>query len=564
MLTKILHGLHNLHLAEMAARYLLQRERIQTWLALRARRHVFEIIVGLGGLATLVLLLQVTFQAVFGSHHAGVSDSILKWRLSSPPPSERIIIIDIDEKSLAALAPQYGRWPWPRNVLADGLERLHELGAQSVLFNVLTSDPDKTNSDADLALEVTADLMPAVAFPLIRLNPQNDSLSAFPINAIPGVQLRRPETAESTVAVILPFMAPMQKRMGIANQRPDEDGIVRSYPLWWKEEQWAAPSIVAATLMQGGQEIRGIVGEQRLNWRNKQGRYRRISFSDLLTLAPTDRTVQGLRGAFVVVGVSAPGLGQTRATAVSALEDDNEILATALDDALHGTHLRMMPGWLSLLVGIVAIWVPLLLYLLQLAPTIMNKAFMGTQGVLGAITLVSVSYTVYVIDLSEAMTLMFGVFAVMRVVVTFGENWYRATPGYRPLAVSERSGLLVVCGFRASQISKKVLATWQHELERSLGYEHVIRVDRLFDEGTFLGDYLQDYECMILILSPEELLTADSLVASLGEKVHVVKTLIGSQWIGETHRFTAWVSLRILENCSAVMARSIDSDAVRP
>ncbi|MFL6651647.1 MAG: CHASE2 domain-containing protein, partial [Sulfurifustaceae bacterium] len=43
-------------------------------------------------------------------------DLIMKSRFRTPLPDPDIVLVDIDEASLAAMAPEYGRWPWPRSV----------------------------------------------------------------------------------------------------------------------------------------------------------------------------------------------------------------------------------------------------------------------------------------------------------------------------------------------------------------------------------------------------------------------------------------------------------------
>ena len=47
-------------------------------------------------------------------YDAGSLDFAMDWRLSSPEANHDIVIIDIDERSLAIMAEEYGRWPWPR------------------------------------------------------------------------------------------------------------------------------------------------------------------------------------------------------------------------------------------------------------------------------------------------------------------------------------------------------------------------------------------------------------------------------------------------------------------
>src|SRR5579863_3694692 len=52
-----------------------------------------------------------------------------------------VVIADIDEASLKEI----GQWPWPRTVVADLVDRLHDLGAVAVGFDVVFAEPDRTS-----------------------------------------------------------------------------------------------------------------------------------------------------------------------------------------------------------------------------------------------------------------------------------------------------------------------------------------------------------------------------------------------------------------------------------
>ena len=53
-------------------------------------------------------------------------------------PEDRVVIVDIDEKSLA----QQGRWTWPRATLAELTRRIvDEGGAQVLGFDVVFAEP---------------------------------------------------------------------------------------------------------------------------------------------------------------------------------------------------------------------------------------------------------------------------------------------------------------------------------------------------------------------------------------------------------------------------------------
>jgi len=51
---------------------------------------------------------------------------------------DRIVVLAIDERSLATI----GRWPWPRTVLADVVDRLSAAGARVIAVDVLLSEPE--------------------------------------------------------------------------------------------------------------------------------------------------------------------------------------------------------------------------------------------------------------------------------------------------------------------------------------------------------------------------------------------------------------------------------------
>ena len=57
---------------------------------------------------------------------------------------QTIIIIDIDEKSLAA----EGRWPWSRQKVATMVTNLADAGVAVVAFDVLFSEPERNPADS--------------------------------------------------------------------------------------------------------------------------------------------------------------------------------------------------------------------------------------------------------------------------------------------------------------------------------------------------------------------------------------------------------------------------------
>jgi CHASE2 domain-containing sensor protein/signal transduction histidine kinase len=66
--------------------------------------------------------------------------------LSFLPPADDIVIIDIDNKSIS----QLGRWPWPRKVHAELLDKLTQAQSKIVVFDVLFPELETGNYQSDL------------------------------------------------------------------------------------------------------------------------------------------------------------------------------------------------------------------------------------------------------------------------------------------------------------------------------------------------------------------------------------------------------------------------------
>src|SRR4051812_35078802 len=63
-------------------------------------------------------------------------------------PEGPVRVVDIDEASLAKM----GQWPWPRSELATLTDRLTQLGAAAIGYDVLFPEPDRMSPSALAAL----------------------------------------------------------------------------------------------------------------------------------------------------------------------------------------------------------------------------------------------------------------------------------------------------------------------------------------------------------------------------------------------------------------------------
>ena len=69
----------------------------------------------------VLLLADYSLQGMMGRGSEVIYDRLVKLRISSPAPDPRIVIIDIDERSLQEVGRDQGRWPWSNSVVAEAL-----------------------------------------------------------------------------------------------------------------------------------------------------------------------------------------------------------------------------------------------------------------------------------------------------------------------------------------------------------------------------------------------------------------------------------------------------------
>jgi adenylate cyclase len=107
-------------------------------------------------------------------------------------------VIAIDDESLAKL----GQWPWPRTVLAEIVNRLTEMGAGAVAFDILFPEPDRTSPEHVSAFWPQQETLHA----LLKQMPENDKVLAesiarskvalgFPVESIASSPLLPPAKA---------------------------------------------------------------------------------------------------------------------------------------------------------------------------------------------------------------------------------------------------------------------------------------------------------------------------------------------------------------------------------
>jgi adenylate cyclase len=284
-------------------------------------------------------------------------DSFARRQAASLAPDPEIVIVNIDERSLAAMQDSAGRFPWPRDVYADLLAGLEQQKPRAVVFDVMFFEPDRFRPQSDQAFVETAIQYDNLYFPLLRLDARDD------VNGVPAAQLapliglvRGPgANPEARIAVVPPLALPQKLwRTGSINYLPDGDGVGRRYYLRHAVGGWHLLSLPARVAVELGYPLPDA-DDLVLAWRGEAGKLPRVSFFDVyqdFNRAKRTRPADEFAGKIVVVGMSAPGLGDLRLTPLSATQPGSEILATAIENLKNGRWMRQAPPWWPAAAGI--------------------------------------------------------------------------------------------------------------------------------------------------------------------------------------------------------------------
>lgn len=402
------------------------RLAITHWSAVFARRFRNNFYLFLAVLLTVLIVLDASIFNVGTNMRQKAFDFMVRHRVVQPAPDPEIVIVDINEASLAALSHDYGRWPWPRQVMGEFLEQLETQKPKAVVFDILFSDADVYNPDSDAYFNEVIAATDNTFFPFLRLAPEQDHLSQVAPHMIPGVN-RVPTAASPSytppsknIAVVLPHFEAMLKpgRIGTHNIYPDRDGIVREYRLYDDAYGWRLPSLPLVV----GQSVGDKVPDQEnmlLNWRGGPFTYHYASFSDVyldMTAKMPKRPRNEFTGKIVIIGSTAPSLFDLKATAMAKVHPGVEILATAIDNVKNGDYLRFWRGTAPYLaMSLLLVWLTATAFYRDIDRDRFNSIFSSSQVALLAVSYVGINLTDTYVDLTGPVTWAVGYFSIAKV-----------------------------------------------------------------------------------------------------------------------------------------------------
>lgn len=274
-------------------------------------------------------------------------------RLRMPDqPSDAIVIVAIDERSLQAL----GRWPWRRALHAELLRRIDAQGPRCIGIDLLLSEPDLQHPQDDSALAAAVADSVCVVLPTAR-------------------QLRDPLPAGELLP--LPELAAGASAIGHVHLSTDDDGMARRVYMHegfagrlWPHFTLAleqAADAGAAGSARPSMPLRGTHAasnpgpwlredQEVLLFNGSPTAFRTVSYVDVLRgNVPADL----FRQRFVLLGATAAGLGDQISTP-NGLMAGVQIFANLLQSQLDRRRVTVAGPWEDLAYNLAPLVVALL------------------------------------------------------------------------------------------------------------------------------------------------------------------------------------------------------------
>jgi adenylate cyclase len=308
-------------------------------------------------------------------------------------PASPVRIIDIDDESLARI----GQWPWPRTVLAELVDKAASKEAATIAFDIVFSEPDRLSPERLLSA-IAADSQRAALQAALSGQITNDAAFAKAMAKLPVVlgsiltQMGNARAAPivkagfahagddpqpwvpafSNATEPLPIFAQAAAGIGALNWLPGRDQVIREVPLVVRQGTTLVPSLAAEALRTAQAASTISIRSSNASGQTAFGRStginavkigafeidtgpraeRRIHFSrtepgrfiPAWKLLAGDVPAEEINGRILLVGTSAAGLLDQRATPIDRIVAGVEVHAQLIEHVAAGGSLAR-PDW---------------------------------------------------------------------------------------------------------------------------------------------------------------------------------------------------------------------------
>jgi adenylate cyclase len=263
-----------------------------------------------------------------------------------------IVIVDIDDASMAAMQEIAGLWAWPREIHADLLEALSEFVPRAVVFDIAFPERDMKRPKSDARLSEALAAMPHAYLSAVQLStPEGAGQPLQDLGLAFGAIKVGSDRAKARIE--LPHAVDRATwRLGLINSLEDDDGVLRRHRLYSDIEGWRLPSLAARVAREMGATL-PPGADFLMRWPERG--HQRYAYGELFRLLTEQRhalgaaelhTLAGLfRDKVVVIGASAAGTFDHHLTPMRAGYPGVDILAIAIDNLKNGVSMQVAPAW---------------------------------------------------------------------------------------------------------------------------------------------------------------------------------------------------------------------------
>ena len=320
-------------------------------------------------------LIPVLFTAVLALYRPtwlarldnAVYDSLLR-SARTRPPGDRVVIVDVDERSLSTI----GQWPWRRDRIGRLIARLRDMGASTIALDIIFAEPDRDSGVGGVGARSSAGIAPDDELArtlrggrvVLGYGMTFDAAARAPracvLHPVGLVTLQAGEDTgdaayfrASGAVCSLPMLAEAAGASGFMNAAPDADGILRRVPLLVELDGRVYPNLAlaavaastgardvglriwnvnASSLIVGNRSV-PLDGKSNLlvRYRGKKRTFPYVSAADVLS---GQVPVGTFGGKIVLVGTTALGTREVVATPLDTLFAGVEVQATVADNLL--------------------------------------------------------------------------------------------------------------------------------------------------------------------------------------------------------------------------------------
>jgi adenylate cyclase len=363
----------------------------------KARKLLVSSLIGLSA-AALVMAAYFWGTPFLELVELKARDALFLARGPVASSSGQVAVVAVSERSL----DRYGRWPWPRKLVAELIQATAAGGARVIALDMGFFEPDQRlplndalalarsaaqggpldqdriikefHPDYILARTLAQSPVPVILGYFFHMSPaqmghldqdqikaRQEALRRF---AFPVVRFATPEALDRhliqghTPEINLPVYNRVVQSSGFFNILPDEDGVVRRLPLVMQYQEDFFPSLVMASLALAlGKKLPPLiiheygldaihigpihipVDEEGRLMINYRGGEESLPVVDAADLLDGGDQKKSLKGKAVLIGVTAAGVEDVRPTPLTRQLSGTFIHAQALDNILSGDFL---------------------------------------------------------------------------------------------------------------------------------------------------------------------------------------------------------------------------------